>query len=104
MGESFWLDLEHCAEAFGFINGRVSTEYGIIHLPTGRELTDTILGSRSEKLLCCAFSYEGGQTHIEFESLETGDEGRARCAFYPSVGRILASETGGSFVPPLFPL
>ncbi|MFO7850290.1 MAG: hypothetical protein R6V67_10050, partial [Spirochaetia bacterium] len=58
---------------------RVSTEYGIIHLPTGRELTKSILGPKSEKLLPYAFSYKDGHDYVEFENLETGEEGRSVC-------------------------
>ena len=63
-------------------SGRVSSEYGIIHLPTGRELTADILGPDNTGLLPYSFSFENGLTYVEFENLETGEEGRTACLFY----------------------
>jgi hypothetical protein len=63
-------------------DGRVSTQYGIIHLPTGRELTSKILGLESEKLLPTNFSYEGGRSYVELENLESGEVDRKLCVLY----------------------
>ena len=63
-------------------DGRVTTKYGIIHLPTGRELTRQILGPESEKLLPTHFSYEGGRSFIELESPESGKADRKPCVLY----------------------
>jgi hypothetical protein len=71
-------------------DGRISTSYEIIHLPTGRVLTDTILGQNSEKLLPYAFGYEdapvmgdeGGACYVEFEDPGSGETGWRECRFY----------------------
>lgn len=60
--------------------GRVSSRYGIFHLPTGRDLTGTILGSE-EGLLPFGFIEEGGRIYIEVENPGSGETEKRECRF-----------------------
>jgi len=64
-------------------SGRVSSDYAIIHLPTGRELTDSILGSERGGILPFAFVMEAEGVYVEYEKIAGGETGRRPCRLYP---------------------
>ncbi len=75
-------------------SGRVSSEYAVIHSPTGRDMTSavfadlaaavTVTGPPGAGLLPYDFVEDAGELFVLYDNLETGESGRTRVpAVYP---------------------
>lgn len=65
--------------------GRVESEYVLVHVPTGRDMTKEILGTSpvlGTELLPTGFAGKYSRTFVEYEDFSTGQTRRVRCSLY----------------------
>jgi hypothetical protein len=65
--------------------GRVETEYAVVQVPAGRDMTEEIFGKTpvmAMELLPTGFLKDDGEVYVEYEDFAAGETRRVQCELY----------------------